>query len=58
VAARRGDEEPVAPPEPRLANVPTEHLQLMAEDHDLQVLGVLVAPQEQSEDSPEDQRHE
>jgi hypothetical protein len=38
--------------------LPTEHLQLMAKDHDFQVLGVLVAPHELSEDSAEDQGHE
>ena len=58
VAARRGEEEPVAPPKPRSANVPTEHLKLVAKDHDFQVLGVLVAPREPSEDSPEDQGNE
>jgi hypothetical protein len=53
--ARRGEEEPVAPTKARSADVPTEHLKLVAEDHDFQVLGVLVAPREPSEDSPEDQ---
>jgi hypothetical protein len=38
--------------------LPTEHLQLMAKDHDLQILGVLVASYEPSADSPEDQGHE
>jgi hypothetical protein len=33
-------------------------LQLMAKDRDLQILGVLVAPYEPSEHSPEDQGHE
>jgi hypothetical protein len=40
------------------ADVSTEHLQLMAKDHDFQVLGVLVAPHEPSEGSAEDQGHE
>ena len=58
VRARPGEEEPVAPPKPRPANVPTEHLKLVAKDHDFQVFGVLVAPHERSEDSAEDQGHE
>jgi hypothetical protein len=58
VTARRSEEEPVAPPKPGPADLPTEHLQLMAKDHDFQVLGVLVAPHEPSADSPEDQGHE
>jgi Integrase core domain len=37
--------------------VPTEHLKLVAKDDDFQVLGVLIAPHEPSEDSPEDQGH-
>jgi hypothetical protein len=57
VAARRAEEE-VAPPKPRPANVPTEHLKLVAKDHDFQVLDVLVAPHEPNENSPEDQGHE
>ena len=58
VAARRSEEEAVAPTDPRPAGLPTEHLQLMAKDHDFQVLGVLVAPHEPREDSAEDQGHE
>src|SRR5262249_8366796 len=58
VAARRGEEKPVAPAKSRPANVPTEHLQLVAKDHDLQILGVLLTSHEPDEDSPEDQGHE
>jgi hypothetical protein len=38
--------------------VPTDHLKLVATDHDLQVLDVLVAPREPGENSPEDEGHE
>src|SRR4030095_13773669 len=58
VVARRSEEEAVAPTDPRPAGLPTEHLKLVAKDHDFQVLGVLVAPHEPSEDSAEDQGHE
>jgi hypothetical protein len=58
VVARRGKEEPVAPTKPGPADGPTEHLKLVAKDHDSQVRGVLVTPHEPSEDSPEDQGHE
>jgi transposase InsO family protein len=53
--ACHGEEEPVAPAEPGTAALPPQHLKLVAQDYDLQVLGVLVAPREPSEDSPEDQ---
>jgi hypothetical protein len=32
-----------------------EHLKLVAQDHDLQIFGVLVIPHEPGEDSPEEQ---
>jgi hypothetical protein len=51
VAARRGEEEAVAPAEPRPADLPPEDSQLVAQDHDLQVLGIPASPQEQSEQS-------
>ncbi len=39
-----GEEEPVALPEPGSADLPAEYLKLVAKDHDLQILGVLVRP--------------
>ena len=57
MAARRGQKEAVAPTKPGSIGLPTEHLQLMAKHHDLQVLGVLAAPHEPSEDPPKDQGH-
>src|SRR5262249_9475054 len=58
VTACGGEKEAVAPPKPRPADLPMEQLQLMAQDHDLQVLGVLGPSHEQREDSLEDQGHE
>jgi hypothetical protein len=55
---RRGEEQPVTPPKPRAADLSAEHLKLVAQDHDLQVFGVLVIPHERGEDSPEEQGHE
>src|SRR5262249_47039133 len=49
MAARRGQEEAVAPTKPRSVGLPAENLQLMAEHNDLQVLGVLAAPHEPGE---------
>jgi hypothetical protein len=56
--ACHGEEEPVAPAEPGTADLPPQHLKLVAQEYDLQILGVLAPPQEQSEDSPHDQGHE
>jgi hypothetical protein len=39
VVARRGEEEPIAPTKPGPADGPTEHLKLVAKDHDFQVFG-------------------
>jgi hypothetical protein len=58
VATRRGEEEAIAPTKPRPADLPAEHLKLVAKDHDLQILGVLVRRYEHGQDSPQDQGHE
>ena len=58
VAARGGEEEAVAPTKRRPADLPPEHVQLVAQDHDLQVLGIPAPPQKQREESPQDQGRE
>jgi len=58
VTAGRGEEEAVASAEPRPADLPPEHVQLVAQDHDLQVLGIPAPPQKQREESPQDQGRE
>src|SRR5664280_2530883 len=49
-ATRRREEDTVARTQPRWAGRPLQHLELVAEDEDFQVLGVLVALTEISDD--------
>src|SRR5262249_17804888 len=53
-----GEEEPIPPPKPGTADLPAEHLKLVAQDHNLQILGVLLRPYEHGQDSLQDQGHE
>jgi hypothetical protein len=58
VTAARAEEEAVAPTEPRPSDLPPEHVHLVGQDHDRQVLGIPAPLQKQSEESPQDQGRE